>query len=46
MINKKILAGILAASLAAVPLITTYASIRHALDSRKRIRFPVRTGMV
>ena len=32
MINKKILAGILAASLATVPLITTYASMPDIED--------------
>lgn len=42
MINKKLLAGILAASLATVPLITTYASmpdiedVSYASDDEKK----------
>lgn len=46
MINKKILAGILAASLAAVPLITTYASmpdiedVSYASDDEKEEEAP------
>ena len=46
MINKKILAGILAASLATVPLITTYASmpdiedVSYASDDEKEEEAP------
>ena len=44
MINKKILAGILAASLATVPLITTYASMPDIEDVKLRIRRRKRRG--